>query len=239
MICSGYCLSARIENTVMKKSRLVYFVLMALSSCAFASYHLEIETVPVGNAGNVPDPATMYGAVDYEYRIGKFEVTNEEYAKFLNAAAAFSDPYKLYNTKMAESYGGIERSGEEGNYSYSVRVVDGVNRGSWPVNWVTLYNAARFCNWLTTGDTESGVYTLTGGDFSRNEDAWLAGGAALPTVDEWYKAAYYNAALDDGSYFKYSTSGDVLRTNEVNYSASGFGNVTDVFFGAPTSTSDK
>ena len=36
-----------------------------------------IPTVPVGYAGNSPDPATgsLYGAVPYSYRIGTFDVS--------------------------------------------------------------------------------------------------------------------------------------------------------------------
>ena len=41
----------------------------------------------------------LYGAVSYDYRIGTNEVTNAQYAEFLNAKAA-SDPLGLYNTSM-------------------------------------------------------------------------------------------------------------------------------------------
>ncbi len=51
---------------------------------------VTIPTVPVGNAGNAKDPGTGndYGAVSYEYRMGTTEVTNAQYAEFLNAKAA-------------------------------------------------------------------------------------------------------------------------------------------------------
>ena len=48
--------------------------------------------------------------------------------------------------------------GGPGSFAYSV-AADRANR---PVNFVSWYDAARFCNWLTTGDTEAGVYTLDG-----------------------------------------------------------------------------
>lgn len=70
---------------------------------------ITIATVPVGNAGNAPDPATgnLYGGVSYDYRIGTYEVTNAQYVAFLNAVAV-SDPFALYDPRMAsDGYGGF------------------------------------------------------------------------------------------------------------------------------------
>jgi formylglycine-generating enzyme required for sulfatase activity len=55
--------------------------------------------VPVGNPGNAADTATNCvplepldcGSVPYDYAISRYEVTNAQYAEFLNAVAA-SDP---------------------------------------------------------------------------------------------------------------------------------------------------
>ena len=65
--------------------------------------------MPVGNAGNVGDTQVMitdgtsgYGAVAYDYWIGTTEVSNAQYAAFLNAKAA-SDPLALYNTLMGSN----------------------------------------------------------------------------------------------------------------------------------------
>ena len=61
---------------------------------------INIPLVTVGDAGNLPDPATGYGAVGYTYQIGEYDVTTAQYT-FLNAVATTSDPYGLYNTGMA------------------------------------------------------------------------------------------------------------------------------------------
>ena len=61
---------------------------------------ISIATVPVGNAFNNIDPATHFGSVRYEYRIGTYEVTVGQYATFLNSVAA-ADPYGLYDPEMA------------------------------------------------------------------------------------------------------------------------------------------
>ena len=111
------------------------FVLITTLSailCSGTAMSAQIEFVEVRNAGNPSDPISHsnYGTVDYEYRIGKYEVMNAQYAEMLNAVAA-SDSHGLYNTNMA-SYG-ITRSGLSGNYVYSVNV----DWGNKPVNYIS------------------------------------------------------------------------------------------------------
>jgi formylglycine-generating enzyme required for sulfatase activity len=91
---------------------------------------VTIEWVAIGNPGNAADTpssncieaAASCGSVSYAYQISKYEVTNTQYAEFLNAKAA-SDPLSLYNTSMGSNatFGGITRSGASGSYSYSVK----------------------------------------------------------------------------------------------------------------------
>jgi len=69
-----------------------------------------------------------------------------------------------------------------------------------PVNYISWFRAARYCNWLhnnkpagaqNISSTEDGSYSLngavTGVGIARNSEAkfWI------PSEDEWYKAAYY------------------------------------------------
>ena len=63
-----------------------------------------INFVEVGDPGNPSDTLThctepACGTVGTTYCIGKYEVTNAQYAEFLNAVAD-SDPNALYNTNM-------------------------------------------------------------------------------------------------------------------------------------------
>ena len=81
-----------------------------------------------------------------EYRISTTEVTNAQYAEFLNAKAA-TDPNALYNTSMGSGFGGITRSGSSGSYSYSAIA----GRENMPVNFVSFYDSLRFANWLGNG----------------------------------------------------------------------------------------
>ena len=77
--------------------------------------------VSVGNPGNAGEwsgesyggwgPNRICGAVDYTYKIGIYEVTNAQWGQFLDALAAYGDPYGLYSSSMCSTYGGIARSG--------------------------------------------------------------------------------------------------------------------------------
>ena len=75
--------------------------LLILISQLASARAVTIDWVTVGDAGNAAD-TTGYGAVADAYRIGKYEVTIQHYTDFLNAVAT-TDPYSLYNTRMALS----------------------------------------------------------------------------------------------------------------------------------------
>jgi formylglycine-generating enzyme len=174
----------------------------------------------IGNPGNACDPqpdtgfgAGCFGAVTYAYSIGTYEVTNAQYAEFLNAKAK-TDPLALYDAAMADAAfpnsGGIVRTGSSGSYSYSAIA----GRENMPVNFVSFYDAARFANWMNNGqgnsDTETGAYTLLGGTSTPSNGAIVNRNAgamiALTSENEWYKAAYYDAV--SGTYFDYPAGSD-------------------------------
>ncbi len=187
---------------------------------------MDLPLMAVGNPGNVADTRYYetpgYGAVDYAYNIGKFEVTAGQYTEFLNAVAA-TDSYGLYDTKMTDDSHGcqIQRGGASGSYTYSV-ATDWEDR---PVNYVNWGDSVRFANWLTNGmptgaqdltTTEDGSYLLNGAmsneelmAVTREPDARYV----LPTEDEWYKAAYHKNDGATGNYWDYATSSDALPSN--------------------------
>jgi formylglycine-generating enzyme required for sulfatase activity len=179
---------------------------------------VTINTVPVGNAGNAND-TTGFGAVSYDYLVATTEVTNSQYAEFLNAKAV-SDPLALYNTNMgSNARGGITQSGVSGSFTYAPKT----NMGDKPVNYVTWYDSIRFANWLHNGqgagDTETGAYTLDGGTptpsngltVTRNSGAtWF-----LTSEDEWYKSAYHQPSAQGGDsddYWLYPTASNSAPT---------------------------
>ena len=194
-----------------------------------------IEMVTVGNAGNAVDPSDgdsenggvqNFGAVPYEFQIGKTEVTLAQYTAFLNAVAA-TDAFGLFNVAMEGSLDtsrGISRTGASPNFTYSV-----IGTGTRPATFVSWFDAARFCNWLhngrptgaqTAATTERGAYTLDGAlggvGFSRNPGAkyWI------PSEDEWYKAAYHDTRTaanggpgGDDFYWLYPTKSNAAPTD--------------------------
>jgi formylglycine-generating enzyme len=199
-----------------------------------ASAVVNIDLVTVGNPGNAGElcgseypwgPDRICGAVSYTYRIGKHEVTAGQYTEFLNRVAE-TDTHGLYNASMwSDTYGcKIQRSGTSGDYTYSV-APDWANR---PVNYVSYWDACRFANWLHNGQptgaqgagtTETGAYTLVGynGDdgrtIQRNPNArW-----AVPTEDEWYKAAYHKNDGATANYWDYPTSSNSTPSAVLGY----------------------
>lgn len=192
----------------MKRLPLISILVSCLSVPVFAT--VTIDYVSVGDVGNAAD-STGYGAVAYEYQIGKYEVTNAQYAGFLNAKAA-TDPYGLYEVNMADY--GITRSGSSGSYTYTVTA----GFANKPVVYVSWFDAARFSNWLSNGqengDTETGSYDLNGA--SSGIIMAVAGAKVrIPTENEWYKAAYYNGITT--TYSLYANGQDTIRPTDANY----------------------
>ncbi len=207
----------------------------------------SLEFVTVGDPGNAgdslvqfPDGTSGYGAVDYAYQMGKYDVTAAQYCEFLNAVAA-TDTYGLYNSSMASPPGpglytpvagcGILRTGDPGSYRYTVDAA----KANFPANFTSWGDAARFCNWLANGQpngpqgpgtTENGSYTLDGAmsvadllAVTRNPNATYV----IPSENEWYKAAFYKGGGTNAGYWLYSTQSDSKPSNVL--SSTGANNV--------------
>lgn len=197
--------------------KLVAVAVVAMVCTSMAEAEVVIRTVTVRDPGNMPDDQVMwtdettgYGGVAYAFAIGKYEVTNTQYAEFLNAVAA-TDTFELFNTNMmSQELGGITRSGSPGDYTYATVA----GRENMPVNWVNWYDALRFVNWLhneqpsglqNDATTEDGAYLMSdGADVVRKPDALVF----LPSEDEWYKAAYYKGGGTNAGYWDYPTQSD-------------------------------
>ena len=152
-----------------------------------------IDFVDIGNAGNAAD-TTTYGAVPYEYRMGKNEISELQITKATQIGMA--------------------------------HVSAGAWTGSQPAANITWYEAAAFVNFLNTNSGKTAAYDLTfsNGSWSMalwsSEQAWTAGGTNLyrnkdafyflPSENEWYKSAYYNAA--GTNYFLYPTASSTAPT---------------------------
>ena len=174
---------------------------------------LRLSWVTVGDPGNIKDPATGYGAVKDAFRIGKYPVTADQYCLFLNSVASTSDPYGLYGPWMTDNENGsIIRTHRSDHVYYSVKP----ERKDVPINYVSWFDAARFCNWVQHGcprgneddsTTETGAYTLKGQCdgvlVNVNEKAQYY----IPSENQWYKAAYYDG---NRGYHEYPTKSGLL-----------------------------
>lgn len=88
-----------------------------------------------------------------------------------------------------------------------------------PVTYVSFWDAARFANWLSTGNAEAGFYNLGGvsepdnGTITRDATAWANGGIAVTSENEWYKAAFFSGSptgADGDGYWLYATQRNCL-----------------------------
>ncbi len=149
----------------------------------------EIDFVSIGNPGNADDATgspNPVGKVDYSFRMGQFEISQDMIMKANAITAAGPNPL---------------------NITYDIRSADK------PATSVSWFEAAQFVNWLNTSTGSTPAYKFVGGNFQlwspgdtgfdpnnlfRNADARYF----LPSADEWYKAAYYDPT--SGTYFNYS-----------------------------------
>ena len=181
----------------------------------------EFHWVLVDDPGNAPDTNGL-GTVGRPYLVSRYEVTNDEYCAFLNLTEAgrrnrhgVADgpdrPADL--SSPTECDRGIIRSVDaDGRCSYTVAPY----MGDKPVVNLRWCDAARLANWLHNGatdgaDTETGAYQLPGdmGDESAALSPAPDARVWIPSVDEWYKAAFakYKGGKCLG-YWKYPTGSD-------------------------------
>ena len=210
-------------------------IVTALGSAAMA---VDIITVPVGNAGNAGDTEIMmwdgttgYGAVAYEYRIGKYEVTAGQYRDFLNAVdPTGANTNNLYNANMDSDQYGCQITWNSSSSTYDFSGKPSGTAANWenrPVNFVSWYDAAMYANWATSGSINQGAYdTSTSANWGDSDASAYTGITAhdsddmdalvstygkvyvIPTEDEWYKAAYHKNDGVTGNYYDYPTSSD-------------------------------
>jgi len=210
---------ARLQNLRAFAGALAFLV-ASVASHAFA---VSLTLVPIGdpgNPGNAGSNPSGLGSVAETFRMSATETTNAQYVQFLNTV----DPNGtnvpgIYNNNMtSHAFGGINYSlAAAPGAKYSVKpgtTSNGASYANMPVNFVSWFSAARFVNWLENGQTsnpadlETGTYTLnnvtSGPIMARNPGSNFF----LPSIDEWYKAAFYNGS----TYTTYQTNTNVAPT---------------------------
>lgn len=159
------------------------------------------EFVLVSGSQNPPDKNGI-GCVPYAFEIAKYAISNEDWCGFLNAVGKRAMGLGLWHKDM--------ETGVLGGINHDFTVKPGWEKK--PVTYITYTGVMWYCNWRMTGDTEKGAYDLSVTPPRRLEGAKYF----LPTNDEWYKAAYWDAAAK--RYWKYPTRSDELpRQDQANY----------------------
>lgn len=187
------------------KRQVLAILVCAMGAVNFTSAEnirgINMDFVTIGHAGNAADTrgAPGCGAVGYNYRIGKYEVTNAQWNAFTAVAGA--------------------PTGSDGGYSLGSKWT-GVQQ---PTDRVSWYEAAQFCNYLTTGDKSKGAYQFSGTNANPGAFGGINRAAAIstygtiyviPTDDEWYKAAYFKS--DGSGYSLYANGTDTAPVADVD-----------------------
>ena len=163
----------------------------------------SIDFVQIGNPGNAADTTgspNPVGSVGYVFNLGKYEISRDIIDKANSLGGLGVSMYDM------TSYGG-----------------NGANRPATGVSW---NEAARFVNWLNTSRGYQAAYRFITSGQNDNISLWDEGVASnqgnrgllnrfrhkdayyfLPSIDEWYKAAY---GAPTGEWFNYPTGGDAI-----------------------------
>ena len=206
------CMSVNNALKMISRTLCGFFIGLILSSNSLA-FNLAVETDTFGSGSNsfnldfvrigytnnkadnliyistptgIPNTPITPGSVSYTYRLGKYEITKDMIDK-------------------ANINGGLNIT-PTSRSTQPFHVATGI---SW-------FEAARFVNYLNTSKGYQPAYNFVGGVFTlwdvnnsvstnnryRHKDAFYF----LPTIDEWWKGAFYDYQLD--YYWNFSNRSD-------------------------------
>jgi hypothetical protein len=154
----------------------------------------EIEFVTIGDPGNVadttgdPNPA---GSVTYNYRIGKYEISEQ----MIDKANA------LGNLGITKDTRGPDKPATRVSWFEAAQFVNWLNTSMGHTPAYKFDGNGEFQLW-TPDDTGYDANNL----FRNSEAKYF-----LPSADEWYKAAYYDPAT--GTWYDYPTGSNTAPTS--------------------------
>ncbi|MCC6321147.1 MAG: SUMF1/EgtB/PvdO family nonheme iron enzyme [Phycisphaerales bacterium] len=166
-----------------------------------------VDFVTITHAGNAPwmgdgtpdDFARGRGSVGYEYRIGRLEVTSQQWTEFFNAALDRPANDRIPHVIAPTFWGGIETTPMNGGRRWRVTP----DTALLPTGNITWRTAAIYTNWLCNGKALnreaflSGAYEVSSfganGNIFTDQLARTPGAPYfLPTWDEWLKATHFD-----------------------------------------------
>ncbi|MCX5690362.1 MAG: SUMF1/EgtB/PvdO family nonheme iron enzyme, partial [Planctomycetota bacterium] len=172
-----------------------------LASAAFAQPDPSgIDFISIGAAGNVGynGPAGGWvqgrGQIDYEYRLGRTEVTTAQWMEFYNTFGGRGLGITIPLQWGAQFTGNPDRW-------YELRNVP--NAADIPARGMSWRTCAMYCNWLCNGKSSdvsavaNGAYDIStfgynGQNYTDQQTHNADAKYWIPTYDEWIKAAYYD-----------------------------------------------
>ncbi|HPO91869.1 MAG TPA: SUMF1/EgtB/PvdO family nonheme iron enzyme [Phycisphaerales bacterium] len=173
---------------------------------------------PGTNPHTPGDMAIGRGSVNYEYRIGRFEVTTAQWVEFYNAA--FDRPQAEWIPWLVPAtqthWGATNASAQNGGLRWQVPA----GNEMLPVGNISWRTAAIYCNWLCNGKSLdrtaflNGAYDVStfGGGLQFTDQFTHNPGAQywIPTWDEWLKAAHFDPSKNNGAggWWLYSDGSD-------------------------------
>ena len=182
----------------------------------------EMEFVPVGNPGNAANMVVVNTMVGFDPMTGPIFATT---TNFLGAV-----PYSFRMAKFEVTRGMVSAVNSAGMMNLALRPSPpggtGTNQPAMGISWNMM---ARFVNWLNTSQGHSPAYKFSraADPMNGNDDdiqLWSPGDEgynpanpfrnakavyALPSEDEWYKAAFHGGT---NKYWLYPTAQDSAPT---------------------------
>lgn len=209
-----------------------------------------IDFVTIGAPGNAPyqspipnDPVRGRGGVNYEYRIGRFEVTTAQWVEFFNAAFDRPANDRLPHLIPPDYWGASATTpNTPGGQRWTVPAGNEMR----PVGDISWRMAAMYANWLCNNKSSdrsaflNGAYDVSTFGFVGNiftDQLTHNPGAQywIPTWDEWLKAAHYdpnklNTDGTRGGWWQYSNGSDTPYVYGPPPSRGGTGTANSGFF---------
>lgn len=170
--------------------------------------------------GGESDETPTHSVTLSAFKIGTYEITNDQYVLALNWAkskgylsTASATSVMAYGEEMIFIGDSFCQIGFNGTSFFS-KTRDGKYMGDHPLADVTWYGAGAFCNWISE---------LAGLTPCYNTTTWACtfsnGGYYLPTEAQWEFAASYDSSTPGptSSRWKYGNSSDTVGATKLNY----------------------